>query len=95
MNMLPKPKCTPQKKTDQSMAILRHVARKFDLYGGDEEERCFVDMVRLSWGVGWVNYKGKNRVQWVEGVGWANYKGKKRVQPMAFAVESTLPTGPQ
>ncbi|KIZ02945.1 hypothetical protein MNEG_5012 [Monoraphidium neglectum] len=29
----------------QSMAILRHVARKFSLYGGDEEESAFVDMV--------------------------------------------------
>lgn len=26
-------------------AILRHVARKFGLYGGDEEDASFVDMV--------------------------------------------------
>ncbi|GBF91688.1 hypothetical protein Rsub_03992 [Raphidocelis subcapitata] len=29
----------------QSMAILRHIARKFELYGGDEQEAAFIDMV--------------------------------------------------
>lgn len=29
----------------QSMAILRHIARKFGLYGADEEDAAFVDMV--------------------------------------------------
>lgn len=29
----------------QSMAILRHIARKFQLYGVDEEETSFIDMV--------------------------------------------------